>query len=389
MSAKASKASGSKKRLRPLRSFGSAIVDRLGRAGNVLKLPGGEILLPDVFGFCRGVERALEMLDVAVHSHRSADSRLFLLGEIIHNPWVNEYFQRRGVRILSPAERDRPERFITAGDCAVIPAFGVPPEIQRRLEAIGCQIVDTSCGDVRRLWRWAEQAAGEGYGVLIFGRALHDETVVTKLRLAEAGGKYLVASSLEEVERFCDLITGAAEAERFREIFTAEATNAETLQPLQRLAQVSQTTMLYRETMKVRELLREAFERRFGPERVEERLRFEPTVCQATQARQSAAVELCRKGCDLTIVVGGFGSSNTRVLHELARSYAPAYLIESAAAIHSADELETYDFACDLPRTVRDWLPRRRPIRIAVLAGASSPEIVVGQVLEKLSGFLS
>jgi len=372
-----------------VRTFGSLVVDSVRESSNVLELPGGRILLPKVFGFCRGVERALEMLAAAVNSHRRRGTRLFLLGEIIHNPWVNRYFEARGVRILSPRQRDDPERHITRDDCAVIPAFGVPPEIQRRLETIGCEIVDTSCGDVRRLWKWSARAAAEGYGVLIFGRARHDETVVTKSRLAEAGGKYLVVGSIEEVRSFCALLTGQTPPENFRRIFDREATNAPTPAPFERLAQVSQTTMLYDETMNVRSVLEGAFRRRFARSEMEDRLRFQPTVCRATQARQSAAVELCRGGCDLVIVVGGFGSSNTRHLYELARTYAPSYLIESAEAIRSQRELETYDFARGAPVTVKQWLPAVRPLRIALLAGASSPEIVVGMVLEKLARFLS
>ncbi|MHC4295166.1 MAG: hypothetical protein ACYSTL_06235 [Planctomycetota bacterium] len=270
----------------------------------------------------------------------------------------------------------------------MIPAFGVPLEIQRRLVTIGCEIVDTSCGDVRRLWRWTEAAARDGFGVMIFGRAQHDETVVTKSRLAAVGGTYLVVGNLDEVRVFCELLTGQTPRERFGELFGAEATNAETLAPLERVAQVSQTTMLYDETMEVRRIVREAFERRFGPDEDDKRLCFQPTVCRATQARQQAAVELCQKGCDLTIVVGGFGSSNTRCLYELASKYAPAYFIETSSAIRSTDELETYDFNADCPAIARNWLPDRRPLTIAVLAGASSPEIVVGDILEKLAGFL-
>ena len=369
-------------------TFGSAMVDRVRRGGGVLELPGGQIRLPSVFGFCRGVERALEVLDAAVTAHRQSRGCLFLLGEIIHNPWVNEYFQERGVRILSPSERTGPEKFITSEDCAVIPAFGVPLEIQQRIEAIGCEIVDTSCGDVRRLWKWTESATREGYGVLIFGRSQHDETIVTKSRLAAIDGKYLVVGNLDEVEQFCDLLTGEIPPEGFRQLFNDEVTNAATLAPLERVAQVSQTTMLYSETMRVRRLIRRAFVLRFGSAGLDRRLRFQRTVCRATQARQQAAVELCQTPCDLTVVVGGFGSSNTRHLYELAREYAPAYLIESATAIRSGDELDTYDFAGDRCTVIRGWLPARRPLTIGVLAGASSPEIVVGEVLEKLARYL-
>jgi len=371
-----------------LSAFSSAIVDRARQCGGVLDLPGGRLMLPTVFGFGRGVERALEILDEAVTSRANRPTRLFMLGQIIHNPWVNDYFSKRGVRILSADQRDRPKEFITAEDCAVIPAFGVPPHVLDRIKRIGCEIVDTTCGDVRRLWKWAEQASAAGYGVMIFGRASHDETVVTKSRLAAAGGKYVVAGDLDHVKAFGELVTGDRPAEQFGELFSGEATNADSLAPFLRLAQVSQTTMLYNDTMEAQRLLRKAFEARFGERELPGRLLVQRTVCRATQARQSAAVELVKSGCDLAIVVGGFTSSNTRNLFELAQQYSPAYFIESAEAIRSADELDTYDFKAARPVTVGNWLPTCRPVRIAVLAGASSPEIGVGQVMAKLADLL-
>ncbi len=388
MSDSSSKPSPRSDRRARLSTFGSPVVDGARQAGSALELPRGRILLPDVFGFCRGVERALDMLDAAVRSRRSQGRKLFLLGQIIHNPWVNDYFEQQGVRILSPSQRDHPEDFIAADDCAIVPAFGVPLEIQRRLESIGCEIVDTTCGDVLTLWKWAEHAVGDGYGVFVFGRAMHDETVVTKSRLAAAGGKYVVAGNLDEVREFCRMVADDCSPDEFASRFGPDATNAQSLEPMLRLAQVSQTTMLYDETMEVRRIIQEAFEQRFGAEQAQGRLRFQPTVCRATQARQSAAVELCRQGCDLAIVVGGFGSSNTHHLYELAGDFVPAYFIESAEAILSQAELTTYDFQADRQVVARDWLPQTRPLRIAVLAGASSPEIVVGQVIEKLAKFL-
>lgn len=373
--------------------FGSQIVDRIRAAGNIWRLPGGEILLPEVFGFCRGVERALTMLQGAVSAVRGKGGRLILLGQIIHNPWVNEQFRRQGVGILSADQVDRLEANVGAGDCAVIPAFGVPLAVRRRLKAIGCRTVDTTCPDVRRLWAWAEKAARAGYGVLILGRADHDETVVTRSRLEDIGGRYVVVGGLEHAGRFCDLVCGRCEPRRFGEFFPrGRATNADSLEPFGRLAQVSQTTMLYDQTLELRELLRGAYAERFGPEGLDGprgRLAFQPTVCRATQARQTAAVELCRLGCDLVIVVGGFGSSNTRHLYELARRFGPAWLIEDADAIRSGRELHTMDFASGEAVTVTDWLPARRPLRIGVLAGASSPEIVVGLVLQRLGEFLA
>lgn len=372
-------------------AFHSAVVDRVRNAPepNVWRLPSGELLLPRVFGFCRGVKRALALAGRATDEHLRGEpkGRLILLGEIIHNPWVNAYFVRRGVRILSREQRQKVEEHVTKNDAAIVPAFGVPLPIERRLRDIGCRIIDCTCGDVRRLWTWSEQAARDGCGVIVFGRSEHDETVVTKSRLTEAGGTYLVLETLAQVETFGAMLESRADDEDYQSAFPPAATNAAGPRAFEQLAQVSQTTMLHSDTQRVRDILTAAFRNRFGEE-ASRRLRFEPTVCRATQDRQDAAVELCRSGCDLMIVVGGIGSSNTRHLHELARQYVPAYLIENAEAIRSAGELLAYDRTEETTRPVQSWLPEKRPLRIGLLAGASSPEIVVGQVLERLADFL-
>ena len=374
--------------MKQARIFASETIDAVRAAGNTLRRPGGEIRLPKAFGFCRGVTRALAMLQNACREHAGGPGRLFLLGQIIHNPWVNNYFADRGVRILNRDQVARAEDFLTAADVAVIPAFGVPADVEARLNRIGCRVVDTCCGNVRRLWTWACGAAEKGFGVLIFGRAGHDETLVIRSRLAAAGGKYLVVGDLAEAGEFADLLSAGGPPGEFARLFGPSKTNAETLDPFGRLAQVSQTTMLYDGTRALRQMLRSALARRYGPGSLDDRFTFERTVCRATQDRQSAAVELCRGGCDLVVVVGGFGSSNTRHLYELARAYVPAFFIEDAGAIESRDRLRALDTDGNQPVTVRDWLPRRRRLRIGVLAGASSPEIVVGQVIEKLGGFL-
>ena len=356
--------------------------------GNVWDLPQGQLLLPRVFGFCRGVERALTMLQDAVDRHRQETRQIFLLGEIIHNPWVNEYFNDRGVRILPRGELEALDRHITREDCAVVPAFGVPLEVERRLRRIGCEIVDTSCGDVRRLWIWGEKAVARGYAILIFGLPHHDETVVTKSRLAAAGGKYLVVENLSQARLFADFISGAADAATFNKRFGDDVTNARSVDAFTHLAQLSQTTMLYDETMAVRDIITQTFAKRFDADELSQRLLSHPTVCRATQNRQSAAVALCSDRCDLAVVVGGFGSSNTRHLYELASTYTATVFIEGAEAIESATRLHSIDETAVQELVISDWLPRRRPLRIAVLAGASCPEIVIGQVLSRLAEFL-
>jgi 4-hydroxy-3-methylbut-2-en-1-yl diphosphate reductase len=369
-------------------AFRSEVIDRLADSRE-WELPGGRILLPRVFGFCRGVTRALEVLERALDDPASAGRRFFLLGSIIHNPWVNRHFEERGVRILSRAQMQNLTDFLEAEDYAVLPAFGAPPAIEDQLRRIGCRVIDTTCPDVRRLWAWARQAAQKGYGVLIYGRADHDETVVTKSQLESVGASYAVVGDLEEARRFCRMIVAADDSLSPARTFGSGASNAQSLQPFLRLAQVSQTTMLYEETSLFRDLLHAAYEERFGGEQAEQRLLLQPTVCRATQARQTAARELCEAGCDLMVVVGGFGSSNTRHLYELARRRGPAFFIEDASAILGAETIRSFDARSGSVSDVLGWLPGRRPLRVGVLAGASSPEAVVGQVLHRLAELLS
>lgn len=368
-------------------AFSSPTVRRLRQAGGVWALPGGRICIPGEFGFCRGVRSALTRLQRLLQEPGPTDGRIVLLGEIIHNPWVNEHFRQRGVEILSPEHFGRLGEDLTAADWAVIPAFGVPPAVSRQLEAIGCRTLDTTCGDVLRLRKWAERQLADGYAALIFGRAGHDETAVTISRLAEAGGRYVVVESLAQCEAFAEQIATAEQQRPPSEAFGPARTNAESWAQLHRLCQVSQTTMLYDETMEVRRMVQRAFAERFGPAEADRRLAFQPTVCRATQNRQAAAEQLC-DDCDLAVVVGGFGSSNTRHLYELARRHVPAWFIEDADAILSAEVIRAWDADARAAVPQSGWLPGRRPLDMAVLAGASTPEAVVGQAIDRLAGLL-
>lgn len=371
-----------------LEGFRSDRVAEIRRNGGVWELAGGQIRLPRVFGFCRGVTLALAKSLQALDAHRADGRRMVLLGEIIHNPQVNALFRKRGVEILTRDQARDVEAHIGPEDVAIIPAFGAEIGIARKLEQIGCEIVDATCNDVRTLWSWAEQAAADGYGVMIYGRSTHDETVVTKSRLAAVGGKYLVAGDLDALDRFCDLIRHGQGDAKLAESFDAQATNAETLEPFLRLAQVSQTTMLYSRTMQVRDRLREAFLDRFGPGAEDRRMRFQPTVCRATQDRQTAAEELCTSGLDCCIVVGGIGSSNSRHLYELAGRHTRAYFLESAEGLVGPERICAYDFAAGSFVAKSGYLGGKNHPVVGVLAGASSPEVVVGEVCQRLAEFL-
>ncbi len=365
--------------------FSAALIDSKRAAGEDLTWRVGEweLALPDIFGFCRGVSRALHKAAAAVAA--AGDGRVLLLGPIIHNPWVNDYFRAQGVEILSRRPDRNPADMPGRKDTVIIPAFGGSPRVIEKLKRIGCRLVDCSCGDVMRVWQWSRRAVADGFGIIVYGRSGHDETVVTTERIMDAGGYYVVVEDLDETRAMAGLVTSGSED--FARHFNPPVTNAAGLAPFLRAAQVSQTTMLYGRTVAVRDILRGAYEKRFGPEAAE-RLLFQPTVCRATQDRQDAAVRLCESGCDLVVVIGGFDSSNTRHLHELAAGYGPAFHVESAAAIESAARITARSATTGTVEPIDNWLSATGRGRIGLLSGASTPDIVTGRVLERLIAIL-
>ena len=368
--------------------FQYALIDRIlaNPDGNFLAVPGGRIVLPAVFGFCSGVRRAVHKASVAVRD-ASEGQKIILLGELIHNPMVNEYFRQQGVKILEQDELELLKEHVTDSDRVIIPAFGAQGEVFSLLQNMGCDLVDCTCCDVRRLWAWSKRAVQDGAGVIIFGRKSHAETVVTKARIAGNGGYYIVLEDLEQTSMFADMIRSGDKD--IRSAFTPAATNASSIEVFYHATQISQTTMLYDETLRLRAALKDVYSLRFSEVDTKPRLRFQPTVCRATQDRQNAAIELCSQGgCDMIIVAGGFGSSNTMHLYQLASSYAPAYLIEDADAILSTDIIIAWNDSLASGHKTEGYMPSKRPLQIGLLTGASTPDIVTGQIVERLSQLL-
>src|SRR5262245_44975855 len=292
------------------RTYQSPVVERLKALGYEAVTGGLHFKLAREFGFCYGVDRAV---DYAYQTRRQfPDKRVYLSGEIIHNPDVNRRIQDMGIVIL-PDSRDPVERFrpVQAGDVVIMPAFGVSiPELQH-LQFKQCILVDTTCGSVLNVWKKVHYYARDGYTVIIHGKHHHEETRATASQaLTHQGGQYLCVRDVAETELVCDYIRGTIDAgdlmSRFPDVASQDFDPAV---HLQRIGLANQTTMLMSETLKVQETLRRAMVDRYGEAGLELRFRAFDTICSATQERQDAVLEMLdRGGLDLMIVIGGYNS---------------------------------------------------------------------------------
>ncbi|MBY0493063.1 MAG: 4-hydroxy-3-methylbut-2-enyl diphosphate reductase [Cyanobacteria bacterium] len=366
------------------RTYQSAVVERLKALGYEAGAGGLHFKLAREFGFCYGVDRAV---DYAYQTRRRfPDRRVFLSGEIIHNPDVNRRIQDMGIRILDH-DGDPVQRFaeVAAGDVVILPAFGVSVPELTHLKSKQCVLVDTTCGSVLNVWKKVHYYARDGYTVIIHGKHHHEETRATASQaLTHDGGQYLCVRDVAETEMVCDYIRGKVSAEdlmaRFRD---AASENFDPAVHLQRIGLANQTTMLMSETLKVQETLRRAMVDRYGEDGLESRFRAFDTICSATQERQDAVLEMLEQGgLDLMIVIGGYNSSNTQALARMCAPRVTTYYVDSPQCVTDAGIRHKMVGAAEEALTVA-WLPAG-DARIGITAGASTPDSVVGDTIERI-----
>ena len=355
-----------------------------------------EVLVPRHFGFCFGVERAIHMAFSAVEEH--PERRTFLVSEIIHNPLVNEELQERGIRFIfdGAGERQVAEEEIGADDIVLIPAFGTTLQIEESLQQSGIDTstgefrenYDTTCPFVSKVWKRGEELGREGYTIVIHGKFRHEETQATHSH-TEQHAKTLVVLDREEAEKVRDFILGEMDLEQFREQF--EGKWSEGFDPerdLERVAVVNQTTMLAEETQEVTEILRAAMRGRYGEEDLDHHCAdTNDTLCYATNQNQNATRSLLRSGAALAVIVGGYNSSNTAHLVEICSEMMPSYLIANHTEMLSRGEIRHFDIHAKKPVVGNDWLPEELPVRLVVTSGASCPDVLMNQVIERIAGF--
>ena len=366
------------------RTYQSATVERLKGLGYEAGAGGLQFKLAKEFGFCYGVDRAV---DYAYQTRRQfPDRRVFLSGEIIHNPDVNRRIQEMGIRILDHF-RDPVERFaeVAAGDVVILPAFGVSvPELEH-LKSKQCVLVDTTCGSVLNVWKKVHYYARDGYTVIIHGKHHHEETIATASQaLTHDGGQYLCVRDVAETELVCDFIRGTvSSAELMSHFGEAASPGFDPAKHLQRIGLANQTTMLMSETLKVQETLRRAMIDRHGADGLESHFRAFDTICSATQERQDAVLEMLDAGrLDLMIVIGGYNSSNTQALARMCAPRVQTFYIDSPQCVTEPGIRHRAIGAAE-ESLAAAWLPAGE-VRIGITAGASTPDSVVGETIERI-----
>ena len=367
--------------------YNGRLVDMLRAQNYALVVDDVTIRLAKEFGFCYGVERAVEY---AYQTRRKFPKRrLLLVGEIIHNPHVNAKLRGMGIEILEPvADGTFDFGAIAPDDVVILPAFGVTIAAFEALRAIGCVLVDTTCGSVLNVWKRVEAYARDGYTALIHGKYYHEETRATASQVMKyPDGHYLVVRQMEEARLVCDYIEGRGTREAFLAKFAVGASPG--FDPdlhLRRIGVANQTTMLAKESLAIGEEVGQAIERARGaPARLTDFRTFD-TICSATQERQDAVIALLEEPLDAMVVIGGFNSSNTISLAALCAERVPSYHIEDASGIDPEAGAIHFRLAGvqHVEATRTGWLPAEGPVRIGVTAGASTPNNKIGETVARI-----
>jgi 4-hydroxy-3-methylbut-2-enyl diphosphate reductase len=345
------------------------------------------VKLAKEFGFCYGVERAIDLAYAArkYFSDVAPHTPIYLLGEIIHNPEVNDQIRNMGIKIISPKPTEEELFQLQSGDAVIIPAFGTEVGTRKKLEAKGCALIDTTCGDVMSVWKRVRQYSKENVTSIIHGKSWHEETKATSSQARAYGnGHYLVVFNLAETDYVCNyILTGGNKIEFLEKFKGAYSAGFDPDIHLQAVGVANQTTMLRGETEEVQRRFRAAMEKKHGVENIGKHFRFFDTICGATQDRQDALEKLLREPMNLLIVVGGYNSSNTSHLAEMGEAKLPTYFIKNAAKMGSDKLIHHYDQHKKEEVETRDWLPAGK-ITVGVTAGASCPNNLIEDTIRRL-----
>ena len=370
--------------------YRSELVERLRANGGTFSYGGLTIRLAKEFGFCYGVERAID-LAYAARKVFPEPTRIFLLGEIIHNPEVNDQIRGMGIVSISPKPSDLELAGLklNAEDVVIIPAFGTEVSTRQRIESFGCQTVDTTCGDVMSVWKRVRQYSKESVTSIIHGKAKHEETKATTSQATAYGtGHYLVVFDLAETDYVCDYILKGGDRNEFLERFKgAHSPGFDPDLHLVAVGVANQTTMLRGETEEVQKRFQRAMQQKHGSDKVAEHFRFFDTICGATQDRQDALEKMLREPIDLLIVVGGYNSSNTSHLAEMGEKVLPTYFIKNAAMMQSPALIRHWNQHITAEVTTADWYRSEGTLTVGITAGASCPNNLIEDTIKRLFDF--
>ena len=375
------------------RDYRSEVVDKIRAKGNVFTADDLTLHLADEFGFCYGVDRAV---DYAFQTREKfPDRRIYITGDMIHNASMNDRLREMGIEFLSQGFDGHPdEKFdsLTPEDVVLLPAFGAPVDWVEKLRQRECIVVDTTCGSVLSVWKRVTRYANKGFTSVIHGKYYHEETKATASQTHKDGGngKYLIVRNLQETGYVADFILGRIGAEGLRKkLGHGMSPDLDPETDLVRVGVANQTTMLMTETMAVGEKLRRAMLERYGEENLAEHFELFDTICSATQDRQDALFGLLEHPLDVVVIIGGYNSSNTNNLAIIASERVPR-----SYHVANGDCIDGHIIRHKPPGTPLDpreeveeegWLPKG-PVRIGLTAGASTPNsqigLAIGRILE-------
>lgn len=348
------------------------------------------LLIARHFGFCYGVENAIEIAYKTVRSNPG--KRIFLLSEMIHNPHVNEDLKSNGVNFIMDNHGNQfvPWDEITSDDIVIIPAFGTTVETENLLKSKNIDIVtyNTTCPFVEKVWNRSAALGGKGYTIVIHGKHYHEETRAT-FSHTSLNSPSVIVRDLKEARILSEFILGNKNEKEFYRFFEGKFTpHFKFPEDLERIGVVNQTTMLAEETEEIANLLKQAMLQKYGEENLKEHFAdTRDTLCYATNDNQSATYELTKQNADAAIVVGGYNSSNTSHLVEILSAKFPTYFISDPSKIISKEEIVYFDIEQKKEATGKNFLPKDRPPVIAITSGASCPDSLVEAVIRKLLSF--
>ena len=366
--------------------YHSRVVDAIRGAGYALRVGDLTFRLAGEFWFCYGVDRAVEY---AYETRTKFPSkRTFLVGEIIHNPHVNHKLEAMGVQFLHrPDGGEFDFSAVSPADVVILPAFGVTVKDFERLRAIGCVLVDTTCGSVLNVWKRVESYARDGFTAVVHGKNYHEETKATSSQVNKhAGGKYLVVRDMAEARVVCDYIEGRGTRTAFNDLFAGKMSPGfDPDRDLERVGVANQTTMLSGESLAIAAEIGKSMARRWGETALGEHFRTFDTICSATQERQDAVLKLIAEPLDLMVVIGGYNSSNTTHLAAICHDKVTTYHIADATCIDVESGAIRHRPVGEHDETRQDrWLPDG-PLTIGVTAGASTPNNKIGETIERIA----
>jgi 4-hydroxy-3-methylbut-2-en-1-yl diphosphate reductase len=365
--------------------YNGRLVDLLRERDFCLEAGETTVRLAREFGFCYGVERAV---DYAYQTRRKfPDRRVYLAGEIIHNPHVNTKLRDMGVEILEIGPEGIDYSGVSPDDVVILPAFGVTIRDFEVLRGIGCVMVDTTCGSVLNVWKRVDSYARDGFTSLIHGKYYHEETRATASQaLKHPNAAYFVVRNMEEAKVVCDFIEARMSADELMTRFAhAASPGFDPVRDFERIGVANQTTMLARESLAIGVEVGQSMARARGEDYAKSNFRTFDTICSATQERQDAVVELLQNPIDVMVVIGGYNSSNTISLAALCSEKGRTYHIEDASAIDQvAGSVLHRPPGWKTDAVEAGWLSRPGPLRIGITAGASTPNNKIGDAVARI-----